>query len=205
VSRTDFGDLSMSQTRDRLAKLVGQPKMARLTRGFPGDPTHNGFVLGLGADLVLLHQFHDFSPEGYVALRVADIKRVRSGEHERFWEAMFRGEGLMERVGIPYEVPLDDFRSLLVALHRRGQHVIIECEDRNTAEYDDFFIGRVVAMDDETASVLHFDSMGVWYDEPSVIAYGDITQVQFNTPYINTISKYLKQAPPGYGLGPASA
>jgi hypothetical protein len=187
--------VSMSQTRDRLSKLVGLPKKVHLTRGYPGDPTHNGFVLGLGRDLVLLHQFHDFYPEGYVALRVADIKRTRSGEHERFWEAMFRGEGLLERVGIPYEVPLDDFRSLLTALHGRGQHVIVECEDRNTAEYDDFFIGRVVAMDDETASVLNFDSMGAWNDEPSVIAYGDITQVQFDTPYINTISKYLKEPP----------
>src|SRR5205085_12079359 len=77
--------VSMSQTRDRLSKLVGQPKMAHLTRGYPGEPTHRGFVLGLGRDLVLLHQFHDFYPEGYTALRAADIKRVRSGKHERSW------------------------------------------------------------------------------------------------------------------------
>jgi hypothetical protein len=181
----------MSQTRDRLSKLVGQPKMARLTRGYPSEPIHNGFVLGLGRDLVLLQKYHDFYPEGYTALRVADIKRTRSDEHERFWETMFRGEGLMERVGIPYEVPLDDFRSLLNALHRRGQHVIIECESRETADDDDFLIGRVVAMDDRSVSILHFDTSGAWDDEPSVIAYGDITQVQFDTPYINTITKYL--------------
>ena len=186
----------MGQTRDRLSKLVGQPKKAQLTRGFPGEPTHNGFVLGLGRDLVLLHQFHDFYPEGYAALRVADIKRVRSGEHERFWERMFRGEGLMERVGIPYEVPLDDFRSLLAALHGRGQHVIVECEDRKTADDDDFFIGRVVAIGDESVSILYFDPMGTWDDEPSVIDYGDITKVQFDTPYINTMSRYLKRPPP---------
>jgi hypothetical protein len=176
----------MSQTRDRLSKLVGQPKKVHLTRGFPGEPMHNGFVLGLGEELVLLHQFHDFYPEGYVALRIADIKRPRSGEHERFWERMFRDQGLMERVGISYEVPLDDFRSLLTALHGMGQHVIVECEDRKMAEYDDFFIGRIVALDDESVSVLSFDSMGAWYDEPFVIDYSDITQVQFDTPYINT-------------------
>ena len=187
----------MSQARDRLSKLIGRPKKVRLTRSYPGEPIHNGFVLGLGRELVLLHQFHDFYPEGYTAVRVNDIRRVRSGKHERFWETMLRGEGLMERVGIPYEVPLDDFRSLLTALHGRGQHVIVECEDRKTAEYDDFFIGRIVAMDDESISILHFDSIGAWYDEPSVVAYGDITQVQFDTPYINTITKYLKQTPAG--------
>jgi hypothetical protein len=193
----------MSQTRDRLEKVVGKPKKVHVTRAYPGEPTHNGFVLGLGLDLVLLHQFHDFSAEGYTALRVADIKRVRSGEHERFWEVMFRGEGIMDRVGIPYEVPLDDFRSLLTALHGRCQHVIVECEDHKMTEYDDFIIGRIVDFDDETVSVLHFDSLGTWKDVPCIIALTDITKIQFDTPYINTITKYLKKSPLGYGLDPA--
>ena len=193
----------MGQTRDRLAKLAGQPKKVHVTRGYPGDPAHGGFVLGLGRDLVLLHQFHDFYPEGYVALRVADIKRARSGDHERFWEAMFRAEGLMDRVGIPYEVPLDDFRSLLGALRGRGRHVIIECESRETKDDDDFIIGRITSLDDRSASILYFDHLGRWDDQPAVIAFGDITQVQFDTPYLNTISKYLKPLPPGYGFEPA--
>ncbi len=187
-----------------MEKVVGKPRKVRLTRAYPGEKTHNGFVLGLGRDLVLLQQFHDFLPEGYTALRVSDIKRVRSGEHERFWETMLRGEGTMDGVGIPYEVPLDDFRSLLTALHGRCQYLIVECEDRKTAEYDDFIIGRIVALDYETVSVLHFDSLGAWNDEPCIIAYSDITKIQFDTPYINTITKYLKKSPPGFGLDTAS-
>jgi hypothetical protein len=183
----------MGQTRDRLSKLACTPKMAHITRGYPGEPTQNGFVLGLGRDLVLLHQFHDFYPEGYTALRAADVKRVRSGEHERFWEEMFRGEGLMDQVGISYEVPLDDFRSLLATLHGRGQHVIIECEDRRTEEYEEFYIGRIFALAGETVSIRCFDSMGRWDDEPCIIAYGDITKIQFDTPYIDTMTKYLKE------------
>jgi len=195
--------LLMSQTRDRLSKLVGLPKMAHLTRGYPGDPTHNGFVLGVGHELVLLNPFHDFYFEGYTALRVADIKRVRSGKHERFFERMFRGEGLMEQVGLRYNVPLDNFRSLLTILHSRGQHVTIECESKERWEDDDFLIGWLVVLDDETVSLLHFDSLGAWYDEPKVIAYGDITQVQFDTPYSNTFVKYLRPPPSGYGLDAA--
>jgi hypothetical protein len=193
-------DILVSKTRDRLEKVVGKPKKVHLTWFYPGEPTHNGFVLGLGLNLVLLHQFHDFSPEGYTALRVADIKRVRSGEHERFSEMMLRGEGIMDRVGISYEVPLEDFRSLLTFLHERRQHVIVECEDRRNAEYDDFTIGRIVNLDDVTVSVLHFDSLGTWNDVPSIIAFTDVTKIQFDTPYINTITKYLKVPPPGYGI-----
>jgi len=44
--------------------------------------------------------------------------------------------------------------------------------------------------------IQHFDSMGGWYDGPSVVAFSDITKIQFDTPYINTISKYLKELPP---------
>jgi len=117
---------------------------------------------------------------------------------------MLRGEGIIDGVGIPYKVPLADFRSLLTALHGRCQHVIVECEDRKTAEYDDFIIGRIVALDDETVSVLHFDSLNAWNDEPCIIAYNDITKIQFDTPYINTITKYLKKSPPGFGLDTAS-
>ena len=186
----------MGQARDRLAKLVGRPKKVQNTRAYPDEPTHNGFVLGLGRDLVLLQQFHDFYPEGFTALRVADIKRVRSGVHERFWERMFRGEGLMGLVGISHNMPLDDFRSLLAALRSLGQNVIVESEHRKTAEHDDFSIGRVVALDDESVSLLNFDPLGVWEDDPSVIDLGDITKVQFDTPYINTISKYLEGPPP---------
>lgn len=185
----------MGQIRDRLSKLAGTQKMAHLTRSYPGEPTHNGFVLGLGRDLVLFHQFHDFYPEGYTALRVADVKRDRSGEHERFWEAIFRGEGLMDRVGIPYEVPLDDFRLLLEALHLRGQHVIIECEDRKTEEDDDFFIGRLTALGDERVSIRYFDPMGRWDEKPCIIDYEGITKIQFDTPYINRLTKYLKGSP----------
>ena len=194
----------MSQTRDRLSKLVGQPRKVHLTRGYPGEPTHNGFVLGLGRDLVLLHQFHDFHPEGYTALRISDIKRVRSGEHERFWEMMLRGEGIMDRVGIPYTVPLDDFHSLLSALQGQEKHVIVECENRRTADYDDFFIGRIITLDDEGVSIRCFDSMGSWDHKPCIIAFNDITKIQFDTPYINTISKYMKKSLPGFGLEPAS-
>lgn len=186
----------MSQARARLSKLVGQPKKLLVTRGFPREPTYNGFVLGLGRDLVLLHQFHDFYPEGFTALRVADIERVRSGEHERFWERMFRGEGVMGLLGISYSVPLDEFRSLLTALKEMGKHVIIECESRETEDDDNFFIGRVLALKDWSVSLLNFDPLGVWDDQPTVIAFGDITKVQFDTPYINTLSRHLRSPRP---------
>jgi hypothetical protein len=42
-------------------------------------------------------------------------------------------------------------------------------------------------------SLLSFDSLGRWEEEPCLVAYGDITKIQFDTPYINTIIKYLNE------------
>lgn len=78
------------------------------------------------------------------------------------------------------------------ALHGRGHHVIIECEDRRTEEYDEFYIGRIVALDDETVSIRCFDPTGRWDEGPCIIAYGDITKLPFDTLYINTITKSLR-------------
>lgn len=38
--------ISMGQTRDRLSKLVSQPKMAHLTRGYPGEPAAGNAWMG---------------------------------------------------------------------------------------------------------------------------------------------------------------
>lgn len=185
----------MSQTRELLSKLFHQPWKVMITRNFPGDPRHNGFVQGLGEKLVLIQKFHDFYVEGYSILRVKDIKRVRSGKHERFWEKMIRAEGIMQRVGISYEVPLESYRSIFDFFCGRGQHIIVECESRTTEDDSEFLIGLLHSVYDESASILNFDALGNWDEEPTEVAYNDITQVQFDTPYINTISKYLKERP----------
>jgi hypothetical protein len=178
--------------RERLSKFSGRPKKVRITRGYPGEPRHNGFVLGVGRSLVLLHQFHDFYPEGFTVLRLEDVLSVRHDENERFWERMFRSEGILDRVGIPYEVPLDDLRTLLQALSERKLHVILECEKPNPEE-SGFYIGRLVSVGRKAVSLLYFDPLGRWDEKPDVISYETITKVQFDTPYINTLSKYLKK------------
>ena len=46
---------------------------------------------------------------------------------------------------------------------------------------------------------LYFNVVGEWDDEPSVIPHDDITQIQFDTPYINIMSRYLEDPPPTNG------
>lgn len=187
--------------REQLRPFVGSRKKVRVARSIPSEPHHNGFVLGLDRDWVLLQQFHDFYPEGYVALRVADVITVRSGEYERQWERMFAGEGILNRVGIRYSVSLHDVQSLLKSLQQRGNNVIVECEDFREA-LTDFYIGRILLVEGGSLFFANFDALGKWDDRPRKIALDEITQVQFDTPYVNTFSKYLEGPCPHVGRAP---
>jgi hypothetical protein len=177
--------------REQLRSLVGTRKKVRLTRGFPSEPRHNGFVLALGREWVLVHQFHDFYPEGFTALRVRDITEVRSGEYERHWERMLAAEGMLDGVVTPDDIPLDDVRHLLTTLQRRGQNVIVECEDPDE-DVEDFYIGQILSVDEGSVCFANFDGLGQWDDTPHAIPFEKVTKVQLNTPYLRTFSKYLE-------------
>lgn len=177
--------------RRRLRPFVDVLKKVRLTRAFPSDRLHNGFVLGVGRDLVVLQQFHDFQPEGYAVLRLNDITHIRSGRYERQWEHMLAAEGTLARVGLPYDVPLDSMALLLRGLQQIGRNIIVESEDP-VRELNDFYIGQVLGVTDESLYFANFDALGRWDKRPHTILLSEITNVQFETPYANTFSKYLQ-------------
>jgi hypothetical protein len=162
----------------------------RVRRNIPSEPNHYGFVLGLGHELVLLQQFYDFHSEGYTVLRLADIAGVRSGPDERHWERMFAAEGILDSVGISYGVSLRDLPTLLRGLQQRGDNVIVECEDTKEP-IEDFYIGKIISVA-ESLLFANFDALGRWDELPHAIAFDEITQVRFETPYVRTFSKYLE-------------
>lgn len=193
-------DKTRKQLRKQLRTFVGARRRVRLKRPIPHEPRHNGFVVAMGMEWVLLYQFHDFYPEGYAALRVRDITDIRSGEHERHWEHMLTMEKLLDSVQTPDDVSLDNISELLRTLERRGKNIIVECEDGDR-EIEDFYIGRILSLEEKSVRFANFDPQGRWDDSPHVIPLREITQVQFETPYVNTFSKYLQGTCPGIDEG----
>jgi hypothetical protein len=181
----------MSRKRDLLAGFVGIPKKVRITRKLDEVSVPNGFILGLGRKLVLLQPFHDFYSEGFAAIRIRDIRKIRSGVHERHWEKMLGCEGLLPTYDQRIEVSLDDWGSLLRDLQERNRNIILECEGQESSELGTFYIGRIHAVEFDSVSILKFDALGKWDDEPSVVPFLAITTVQFDTPYITIFSKYI--------------
>lgn len=176
---------------EKIQRALSPRKKVRITRPYPGDPLCNGFILGVSETWVLVHQFHDFSPDGYTTLRLRDISKCRSGKTEHVFESMLAGEGTLEQVGISYQIDLTSTRSILEGLQTLGRNVIVECEHRKNPDTDGFYVGQIVKIDKEQLWFVCFDVRGQWDDEGIRIPMADITKIQFDTPYVNTFSKYL--------------
>ena len=181
--------------RSELEAFVGTRRKLRIHRRIPSEPTHNGYVVGLGDALVLVHQFHDFYPEGYAALRLEDITSIRSGPYERVWERMLEAEGLIAGLRLANPPRLSSVRELLIDLSTRRETVIVECEDLEDA-IEDFYIGRILDVGADTLHFANFDALGNWDAEAHAIALDEITIVQFATPYARTFARHLERPCP---------
>lgn len=184
--------------RTELLTFVGTKRKVQLRCSTQRQEFHDGFVLGVGRDLIWLQQFTDFQPDGYEVLRLSDIANIRSDENERMWERMLAGEGILERVKIPYELPLQDMPELLRALQSLGENIIVECTDNSR---NGFYIGRILFVDELSLLFATFDPLGHWDSEPEKIYFHKITRIQFETPYCQTYSKYL-EGPCPHSSGP---
>lgn len=180
----------------RLTESVGTRKKVKITRPYLGEQNCYGFVLGMSKKWVLLHDFFDFTPMGYTAIRIADISSCRSGKYERKWEQMLAAEGILDRVGINYEIDLDSTHSLLESLQRRGQNIVVECECEDDSDNDAFFIGQITKLEKRFIRLRHFDATGNWEKGVYRIPFHAITKIEFDTPYVNTFSKYLNSTAP---------
>lgn len=183
--------MNVEAIRKRIQTFAGARTKVRATRPMKRSPLLNGFVIAVGKEWALFHPFHDFYPEGYTVFRVRDVVELRSGEFERHWERMLEAESLLSGLEGPFDLPLDDVRALLEGIRRLGENVIVECEGAKMSQDDDFYIGRILQVDLETASFAHFDALGRWESKPQEIRLAEITLVQLRTPYVQTMSKYL--------------
>jgi len=182
--------MNTSAVFEELRALAGTEQNVQLTRARPPEPLKNGFVIAASPELVLLSQFQGFNPDGYAVILTSDITEVRSGEYERHWERMFRGEKIPVAVGLPRQPPLENFSVLLTALAEWDENVVLQCEDAEE-DIQDYYIGRVLGVDGDTVLFSNFDALGHWDVEPDVIDLHDVTQVELRTPYMLTFSKYL--------------
>jgi len=184
----------LSSKHKELHKHIGTGKKIRVERNFPSNPYLNGYLLELSPSLGLMHCFHDFMPDGYTVFRVADVTECRSGKYERHWDKMLTSEGLLSGLKIDWNVDVSNMKTALEAISKQFQRMIIECEEQDEDD-EDFYIGQISSTGESEVHFHHFDALGHWEEVPAAILYGEISLIQFETPYLKTFGKYLVGTP----------
>ncbi|HHT55889.1 MAG TPA: hypothetical protein GX012_04925 [Acholeplasma sp.] len=99
-------------------------------------------------------------------------------------------EGLIEQIK-PYNINLESFQTIFQDLQSLNNIISIERE-----YYDDdyfFLIGKIIKADEDSLWFRDFDINGNWNKEINIIPYDEITTIRFNSHYINTWEKYIKE------------
>ena len=180
---------------EELRKYVGKREKVRITRSRPSESRLNGYLIEASDELLLMHCFDDFEPDGYTIIRVADVTGLRRCPYEQWWDHMLEQEGLLGALDHPPNIDLQDMRSAMESVGTQYGQMIIECEDEDE-DIEDFYLGELVSTNYDTAYLLDYDSLGFWAKEPKDILMDEITMVQFDTPYIRIFSKYTRQGTP---------
>jgi len=171
---------------------VGTRRKVRLERNRPSNPLLNGYLLAKHDGLVLMHPFDDFEPNGYAIIRELDVVSLRSDEHERLWDRMLEGEGLLGGLDVPPTIDLSSMHAAIKSAASRSHFVSIQCEDKDEPNQD-FYFAELVEATTDAIHVRHVNGLAQWEDDIAVVPTNEITMVEFDTPYLRRFAKYISQ------------
>lgn len=169
----------MSTIRADLDSAVDSAQLVRILRTIRGADRVDGFVLRVSAEWFLVHNLDPaMFLDGYVALRIRDIRAVK-----RLPSASFAVRALMhfgERPRMPGQLNLTSTRSVIESASRRSPLVTIHVERRDPHVC---YIGVPVGMTSKTLRLREITPDANWEDEPRRYRLTDITQVEFGGRY----------------------
>ena len=179
------------QTDEQLAVLqraLAEKTLCAVNRDMIDYLSIYGYPVAMTDKLVALRFVYDFEPDGIKIIRTQDITEAFCGDVEAFNDRIVKSECGDLKLDAP-PLNLYSIKSLCADLQKSGQLVAIDCEGYEESQ---FYVGKIVALEDKCAQVLCFDGLGVWDKKPISVDYKKITCISVGSHYVETISKYLK-------------
>ena len=159
---------------------------------FRYDATYNNLIPLIFNDTLFLSvNEDDFILNGYSIFRFKDLKKVKIKND--LCDTILENEGLKANITVP-EVNICNWKSAFESLKILNKNIIVEMQDINY-EDSEFYIGRIEKVYKSFFYLRHFDADGVWDEQPSKIMYSEITNVIFNSRYVDVYSKYIGEPP----------
>lgn len=150
-----------------------------------------GFPIYLSEEFVLTTAIIDFHDEGYAIIRTKDIVDAYSKESDSFNEQICVSEGLQEKIHQEHVKEIDSLKQIFLQLNDYDGFICIQCEQQ--LERCSFYMGKIVAIEDDTISFKDIGMDGIWDDEIHSIPYEDITQISYGDNYSKMYYKYVSK------------
>jgi hypothetical protein len=144
-----------------------------------------GFVVGASSELLLLHTLSDrVDLDGYSAVRVHDVTAVqREFTKKPFYLKALKLKGVIPTR--PDGIDLSDVRTLMCSVEERYPLIVIH---RERVLADEGEIGRIKLTSGDTYALRFISPTATWEDDDRTFRYADVTRVQFDGEYENTLA-----------------
>ncbi|MEW4567716.1 hypothetical protein AB1L88_07595 [Tautonia sp. JC769] len=165
--------------RSRLEHARSAGSLVRIARSFT-DGWEDGYVLGIGPDLVLLAVVgHGIRLDGYQVYRLDDITRLEDpAPHAAFVESALKLRGLAHPS--PPSVNLDSLPDLLRTATDAFSLLTIHTEDEDP---EVCWIGQVVETHPDRVVLRHITPDASWDDLPDSYPLDEVTRIDFGGSY----------------------
>jgi hypothetical protein len=131
--------------------------------------------------------FFDFLPDGFIVVRLEDIKEVRYNDACEYFEDIVKQEGALEQIQNALPILLDDWRNVFTSLKDAGLIAIVDIGKENCVN-----VGKIVDASNQDVVMRCFSPAGIWDNEEWEEPYTNITSIRFLSHYTQIYSKYLK-------------
>ena len=172
-----------------------EPEFVAIRRGSIDSRHIHGFVVGESAELILLQVLSDrVDLDGYTAIRKADVSE-RSREFARR-DFCLKALALKRlRPVAPKHLDLSSVPSFLKSVDRNYPLFAIH---RERVASDQCEIGRLRLSSGSTYALRWITPEATWADDEEVYRYSDVTRVDFDGEYENTLALVARHG----ALGP---
>ncbi len=134
---------------------------------------------------------NDFIFNGYNIYRFKDLIKVNIKND--MCDEILKSEGLTSSIEIP-NINIDNWKTVFESLKMINRNIIVEKQTIDDKD-SEFVIGRIEKIYKNFAYVWHFDADGIWGDSPTKVPYSEITNITFDSRYVDTYSKYISEPP----------
>jgi len=144
----------------------------------------------LTEDFLLAHYVYDFLVDGYKAIAMKGITRIRRDDIEEYHSSILRKEGIIHKENNIARDEIKNWETFFRFLKNEKLIVDISLEK---PENDSFFVGMITKVGKDSLKILEINPLGRWKEESKKICYSDITLVSFGNNYSKMMLKYSEK------------